>query len=565
MLTRLYFCGHPSVLATSLLEYSPPDVFLASETGEYIETSRILLATCSKVFLDVLAVQPTADCIILPEVPFRYVQLMFEVLQSGQVVSLCAKEAQEIISLAQQLQVPGTFSLVKEELVETCEVEIEEEDGNNVADREYEGDDTMEEEDDDVFASQDQPVYNLDNTALDLSPACRSKAPNPTHFSFEFPSKVKTNILTASTSSNRSSNITTNNPSSVSSLQRPRKPPPLKYLQTFDCQPPVQTPWTPLAASPVIEASFKKIVQQQQVQGQAESDNDERLRNLSVSSSDFDSLPGTPGPGSAIKKQNSISGSINLTAKSSCSRKTEPPENIKNVKQELFEQDEDITESVTSSQNLTKPQVVISDACQPSTTTANVQHSEPMLVESCSSVSPMSDSYSANIKGMQNLAPQLLLPALAKSLSPVQHMLLLRQQEIMQSTNKQIKEEERRQNMLSMVSKNSTKFQVNDSPSETKVKYKQFKTKQAEGEGRFKCEKCGKSYQWNYNLNRHMRFECGIGNRFQCGVCKRRFPHKQNAAIHLKRKHLVQVDSAEEMIVSGHIILLSNIPKKSSS
>ena len=38
--------------------------------------------------------------------------------------------------------------------METCEVEIEEEDGNNVADREYEGDDTMEEEDDDVFASQ---------------------------------------------------------------------------------------------------------------------------------------------------------------------------------------------------------------------------------------------------------------------------------------------------------------------------------------------------------------------------------------------------------------------------
>ena len=30
----------------------------------------------------------------------------------------------------------------------------------------------------------------------------------------------------------------------------------------------------------------------------------------------------------------------------------------------------------------------------------------------------------------------------------------------------------------------------------------------------FKCLKCGKCYNWNYNLNRHMRFECGIQNRF---------------------------------------------------
>jgi hypothetical protein len=42
-------------------------------------------------------------------------------------------------------------------------------------------------------------------------------------------------------------------------------------------------------------------------------------------------------------------------------------------------------------------------------------------------------------------------------------------------------------------------------------------------------------------------------------VCKRRFPHKQNAAIHLKRKHLLQMDSAEEMLGSGHIILLSKL------
>ena len=41
-----------------------------------------------------------------------------------------------------------------------------------------------------------------------------------------------------------------------------------------------------------------------QVQGEAEYKNDERLRNLSVSSSDFDSLPGTP----VVKKEALLSG-----------------------------------------------------------------------------------------------------------------------------------------------------------------------------------------------------------------------------------------------------------------
>ena len=40
------------------------------------------------------------------------------------------------------------------------------------------------------------------------------------------------------------------------------------------------------------------------MQGEAECKNDERLRNLSVSSSDFDSLPGTP----VVKKEALLSG-----------------------------------------------------------------------------------------------------------------------------------------------------------------------------------------------------------------------------------------------------------------
>ena len=72
----------------------------------------------------------------------------------------------------------------------------------------------------------------------------------------------------------------------------------------------------------------------------------------------------------------------------------------------------------------------------------------------------------------------------------------------------------------------------------------------------FKCQKCGKTYNWNYNLNRHMRFECGIQNRFECSMCQKRFPYKQNVAIHLKRKHKLQMDNADDMIAQGHITLL---------
>ena len=53
-----------------------------------------------------------------------------------------------------------------------------------------------------------------------------------------------------------------------------------------------------------------------------------------------------------------------------------------------------------------------------------------------------------------------------------------------------------------------------------------------------------------------MRFECGIENRFECSMCQKRFPYKQNVAIHLKRKHKLQLDNADDMIAQGHITLL---------
>ena len=41
------------------------------------------------------------------------------------------------------------------------------------------------------------------------------------------------------------------------------------------------------------------------------------------------------------------------------------------------------------------------------------------------------------------------------------------------------------------------------------------------------CPHCQRSYDWNYNLNRHLKYECGKENAFQCAKCGRKFPHKQ--------------------------------------
>ena len=61
-----------------------------------------------------------------------------------------------------------------------------------------------------------------------------------------------------------------------------------------------------------------------------------------------------------------------------------------------------------------------------------------------------------------------------------------------------------------------------------------------------------------------MRFECGIENKFECSVCQKRFPYKQNAGIHLKRKHKVQLETPDDMLAAGQIIQISSIPKQAS-
>jgi len=70
----------------------------------------------------------------------------------------------------------------------------------------------------------------------------------------------------------------------------------------------------------------------------------------------------------------------------------------------------------------------------------------------------------------------------------------------------------------------------------------------------YSCPHCQRSYDWNYNLNRHLKYECGKENAFQCAKCGRKFPHKQNCVYHLKRKHKIVCDTIDQYMNNGLVI-----------
>lgn len=82
----------------------------------------------------------------------------------------------------------------------------------------------------------------------------------------------------------------------------------------------------------------------------------------------------------------------------------------------------------------------------------------------------------------------------------------------------------------------------------------------------YSCPHCQRSYEWNYNLNRHLKYECGKDNAFQCSKCGRKFPHKQNCVYHLKRKHKIECDTIDQYVTSGLVVFLgTHIPGGLSS
>lgn len=80
-------------------------------------------------------------------------------------------------------------------------------------------------------------------------------------------------------------------------------------------------------------------------------------------------------------------------------------------------------------------------------------------------------------------------------------------------------------------------------------------TKDSSGPKRvFTCPHCQRSYDWNYNLNRHLKYECGKENAFMCSKCGRRFPHKQNCVYHLKRKHKIVCETIDQYVSNGLVL-----------
>ena len=70
----------------------------------------------------------------------------------------------------------------------------------------------------------------------------------------------------------------------------------------------------------------------------------------------------------------------------------------------------------------------------------------------------------------------------------------------------------------------------------------------------YSCPHCQRSYDWNYNLNRHLKYECGKENAFQCAKCGRKFPHKQNCVYHLKRKHKIICETIDQYMAAGLVV-----------
>lgn len=56
-------------------------------------------------------------------------------------------------------------------------------------------------------------------------------------------------------------------------------------------------------------------------------------------------------------------------------------------------------------------------------------------------------------------------------------------------------------------------------------------------EKRYYCCNCGRHYNWQKSLNRHLKFECDVRKRFYCNLCFKTFNRKYELTKHMGRTH----------------------------
>jgi uncharacterized Zn-finger protein len=59
---------------------------------------------------------------------------------------------------------------------------------------------------------------------------------------------------------------------------------------------------------------------------------------------------------------------------------------------------------------------------------------------------------------------------------------------------------------------------------------------------RHQCTKCGNSYKYKPNLNRHQRLECGMDPTFSCMICGRKFHQRINLKRHMLTIHKTLIE-----------------------
>ncbi|CAG0882468.1 unnamed protein product [Cyprideis torosa] len=65
-----------------------------------------------------------------------------------------------------------------------------------------------------------------------------------------------------------------------------------------------------------------------------------------------------------------------------------------------------------------------------------------------------------------------------------------------------------------------------------------------EGEWKWSCRRCSKSYRYKGNLQKHLTYECGVLPKFACPVCGRRFAYKATMRNHYLIVHDIPSSSA---------------------